>query len=69
MSALFIRLAAAMLALAFFSSNPVLADFDARTAAAVDAAIAGEHRDSVLQLVFHTVVQHAQGDYLVAHPL
>ncbi len=43
MNVLFNRQTAALLAL-FFFLDPVLAGFDAKTAAAVDAAIVGEHR-------------------------
>ncbi len=44
MRALFNRHAAAMLAMIFFKYTPLMEDFDTITAAAVDAAIAAEHR-------------------------
>ena len=44
MTTLVYRRAAPVLALILFAAGPALADFDAKTAAAVDAAIAGGHR-------------------------
>ncbi len=46
MTTIVYRRAAPVLALILFTAGPALADFDTKTAAAVDAAITGEHRSS-----------------------